>query len=423
MEFVPSVFSDISQGKGGMRSVLTSGVRLVITLDPLDEQDRKYLENSPDRIESDVHDGGSSSNQSLQNPDYKRKLRRLLLDEIEMRSIYNLICLVRDHLLLKLVEKITYRLTQDSTIMIGSRSTGLMEELTKSFSREACPPIFFTMSLRLPLANLPDNWHNISSVAFPIRGERVNFIQYQKDSTAGSEIDSNSEEESHSTKQYTTMVGSFMKKGAGLHYTDYPVVSASRNSSRPAARRQNFSHYMLQILGNAINNQSLGVYSHAWNDHHTRLDKLESMIPFEVLLLASIKFGCQWTELFETKERQTLIIKLMLEAFNATKQDLPIGVDLNVLAKCISDYYQNLNAGSFLSALIDIANGHTELYDVLWVITRGRRSTPPVYCPEHERIVQLAKDRAKEHKRRNTERLEKKYADRVQERRNAKIGI
>ncbi|APA12793.1 predicted protein [Sclerotinia sclerotiorum 1980 UF-70] len=85
----------------------------------------------------------------------------------------------------------------------------------------------------------------------------------------------------------------------------------------------------------------------------------------------------------------------MVEAFNATKEDLPIGVDFNVLAKYISNYYQDSNAESFPSALIDIANGNTELYDVLWVINQGKRSAPPVYCPEHERIVQLAKDRAK----------------------------
>ncbi|KAJ8067710.1 hypothetical protein OCU04_003315 [Sclerotinia nivalis] len=113
----------------------------------------------------------------------------------------------------------------------------------------------------------------------------------------------------------------------------------------------------------------------------------------------------------------------MMEAFNATKKDLPIGVDLNLLAKWISNYHKTFTAGSFPSALIDIANGHIELYDVLWVINRGKRSTPPVYCPEHERIVQLAKDRAKIQKERETERLEKEYADRIQEQRKAKFGI
>ncbi|KAF7860362.1 hypothetical protein EAF04_008489 [Stromatinia cepivora] len=422
MEVVSAVLSDISLSKGGLRRVMKSGVRLVTTLDPLDERDRKYLNNSPDRIESDVHDGGSLSDESFQGPNYDGRLRRLLLADTEMRPIYNLICSVRDHLLLKCIEEITYRLAQDSSIMIESRSIGLMEELTKRFSGEACPPSFFTMSLKLSLANTPDNWHNVSSVALPIRGERV--IKYQKDFTAGPKaIDSNVEEETHSTKLYTTMVGALMIEGSGLHYTDYPMVSASRASRQSAARRQNCSYYMLQLLRNAFNNQSLGVYSHAWDDLQTRINTLKSVISFEVLLLVSIEFECKWTELLETKERRKLIIKLMVEAFNALKEDLPVGVDLNVLAKWISIYHKKFTVGSFPSALIDIANGHTELYDVLWVINRGKRSRPPAYCPEHERIVQLAKDRAKIQKERDTERLEKEYADRTQERRNAKFGI
>ncbi|KAJ8067709.1 hypothetical protein OCU04_003314 [Sclerotinia nivalis] len=261
MEVVSGVSSDISLSEGGLRRVMKPGVRFVTTLDPLDERDRKCLNNSPDRIESDVHDGRSLSDESFQGPNYDGRLRRLLLADTEIRPIYNLICLVRDHLLLKSIEEITYRLAQDSTIMIESRSIGLMEELMKRFSREAYPPSFFTMSFKLSLANPPDHWHNISSVALPIRGERVN--RYQRELMAGSKaIDSNVEEETHSTKLCTTIIGALMKKGSGLHYTDYPMVSASGTSRQSAARRQNCSHYMLQLLGNAFNNQSLEVYSY-----------------------------------------------------------------------------------------------------------------------------------------------------------------
>lgn len=106
-------------------------------------------------------------------------------DCAEMRPTYNLICVVSNSLLFQSIEGIESHLVQGLTVRFGHHSTGIMDELTDSFSREECPPTFFTMSLNLTLSNASGSWKRNYLAALPVQDNvnrifRQQLLQYLK---------------------------------------------------------------------------------------------------------------------------------------------------------------------------------------------------------------------------------------------------
>ncbi|ESZ97736.1 hypothetical protein SBOR_1861 [Sclerotinia borealis F-4128] len=278
---------------------------------------------------------------------------------------------------------------------------------------DASRPTFLTTSVNLKLSNPPKFRHTFRTALPPL-------LQYEHVAASEHRFNGNPKIDESNTQfttedadfSYTVIIGGFMPKNHGLHISDYDGPSG----------RQNTSHYLLKCLKRSMNHQLYDFFHHTKHDPFTTTyNQIRGTICRDVVELLCIHFDCQPNELIEIKERRALAVKLIVEALKVTRQYLPAHFDVRTVANWLNDFIQAQERPTPFPVLIDIGNGIARFHDSEWLIRHGKQLRPQVPCPEHERLLQLAKDKAKMQRHREVERLEKAYAQRIQSRRNAKV--